>query len=400
MNLRSLLIVFLVLLFSQCFSYVGWNPTFGGQLTKAVLLVLLVYCILNASKVPISSMRPFVLSFMILPFVSIFSSYTLHGQSLVEGYRVTMFSLTYLFFFILYIQKIDFKVILNISLAFGVFWVAMEAIQQLTYPTIWFATRYDTFDKAIEIRNGIYRYNMEGREFGLVLLFYSFQKYLEKSRSKYLLGVALGLVGVYLLATRQIMVASVLCLLYAMVAMHKLKPVSFIGISVIVLLIYINMDSLFGDYIKMTETVDEDYVRFASYNYYAFEYNNGQLMPFLIGNGLEGISNYGKEIENIQQLGLYRADIGIVGMYSWYGILYVLTVLAFFVFTVIKRKYIDIYLQMYILYMIITSAMLHHFGYSAHHIMTICIILYLIDGSIKNNKRVKLQLCNFKTRIA
>ena len=386
MKFSYVFIVILILLFSQCFSFIGWNPTLGGQFTKAILLVLLVYCIINTKKIPKTEMKPFVLLFMVLPFVSIFSSYAIHGQSIIIGFQTTLFSLTYLFFFMLYLLKIDYRVVLKMCLFFGIFWVMMEIIQQITYPTIWFATRYDTFDSTIEIRNGIYRYNIEGREFGLILLFFSFQKYLEKPRLKYLLGLALGIVGVYMLATRQIMAASILCLFYAMFALHKLKFASFIGVSVIAMLIYMNMDTLFGDYIQMTETVDQDYIRFMSYNFFGLEYNKGQILPFLIGNGLNGLSSYGKEIDKLQDMGLYRADIGIIGMYSWYGIVYVLTVLAFFVYTIIKRKYIDVYLQMYILYMLVTSVMLHHFGYSTHHIMSLCLILYLIYGSIKRNK--------------
>ena len=274
------------------------------------------------------------------------------------------------------------------SVCFGLFWVIMEIVQQFTYPTVWFATRIASLDNDVEIRNGIYRYNMEGREFGLLLLFYSFQRFLEKPRKKYLAGIILGLTGVYMLATRQVMAASVLCLLYAMLAMHKLKFSSFFMISVIAILIYCNMESLFGDYIEMSEDINEDNIRLLSYDFYGIEYNKGQILPILFGNGVEGMSAYGREIGNMQDMGLFRADIGIVGMYSWYGIFYVLTVLSFFIYITAKRKYIDVYLQMYVMFMLVTSVMLHHFGYSPHHIMTLCIILYLIDNSIKSRKNI------------
>lgn len=394
MKYSYFIIIFLILLFSNCFSFVGWNPTLGGQLTKVVLLVLLAYFVINVNKLPNTPMKPFVLGLMLLPFVSIIGSNTLHGQGVAEGFRRTMFTLSYIFFFVMYFLKVEARVILKMCVVFGIFWVAMEAIQQFTYPTIWFATRYDTFDKAIEIRNGVYRYNMEGREFGLILLFYSFQKYLETPKRKFLLGIIMGLVGIYLLATRQIMVASIMCLLYGMVALHKIKFTSFLAILVIVLLVYLNMDTLFGDYIEMTQDVDEDNIRLISYNFFGIEYNHGQFLPFLFGNGLEGESNYGKEIANLQDYGLFRADIGIVGMYSWYGIFYVLMILAFFVYIFKKRKFVDLYLKMYVLYMFVTSVMLHHFGYSTHHIMTLCVILYLIDGSILRNKRANVVLDN------
>lgn len=387
MKLKYLIIFLLVLLFSQGFSYIGWNQTLGGQVQKIVLLGLLAFVVLNANKAPKTPMKPFALGMMVMPFVSILGANTVHGQSIAEGFRVTMFSFTYLLFFVMYIMKVEQRVILKMCLAFGVFWVAMETIQQITYPTIWFATRYDTFDREMEIRNDVYRFNMEGREFGLLLLFFCFQKYLEFNKRKYLYGFIAGLVGVYLLATRQIMVASVLCLLYGMFAMHKLKLTSFCAIAAIVLIIYLNMDALFGDYIEMTQQVDEDDIRLVSYYFYGIEYNKGEFLPFLLGNGLSGESAYGTEIANFQITGLYRADIGIVGMYSWYGVFYVVLVLAFFVYIFRERKYIDLYLRMYVVYMCLTSIMLHHFGYSTHHIMTLCFLLYLIDASMLKNKQ-------------
>jgi len=148
------------------------------------------------------------------------------------------------------------------------------------------------------------------------------------------------------------------------------------------------MESLFGDYIEMSEDINEDNIRLLSYDFYGIEYNKGQILPILFGNGVEGMSAYGREIGNMQDMGLFRADIGIVGMYSWYGIFYVLTVLSFFIYITAKRKYIDVYLQMYVMFMLVTSVMLHHFGYSPHHIMTLCIILYLIDNSIKSRKNI------------
>lgn len=386
MKFKYLFIAFLILQFSHCLSFVGWNITLGSRLEKVVLFVLAVYCITNIKKVPQTGMRPFVTAYMIIPFISILGSYSIHGQSVSEGFLVTMFSLSYLFFYLLNILKVDYNVVLKMCMILGVFWVAMEAIQQFTYPSYWFSTQKESLDKVIEIRNGIYRFNMEGREFGLLLLFYSFQKYMEKPQKKFLIGIVLGLVGVYLLATRQIMAASMICLLYGMFAKKKIKITSFIVILIMAFLIYYNMDTLFGGFIEMTEGVDEDYIRFIAYEYFGLTYNEGNIWSMLFGNGIAGASAYGTEMKKLMDVGLFQADIGIVGMYSWYGIFYVIAVLAFFSFIFAKRNSIDLYLKMYVLYMFVTTPMLHHFGYSTHHIMALCMILYLIDCSMEKNK--------------
>lgn len=386
MKSRVFLIILLILLFSQCFSFIGWNGTLGGYVVKAVCLLMALIVLVEHKKLPVTPISKIVGFLMMLPFLSDFGAAVIHNQSLAEGILQTSYSLTYLFFYLLYIWKVDYKIILKICLCFGVFWCAMEIIQQFTYPHIWFATRIETRDKAIEIRNGIYRLNMEGREFGLLLLFYSFQKYIEKNRKIFLLGILLGLVGIYMLATRQIIAVALGCLFYALWVKHKIKIGVILGLIAIGGFIYLNFETLFGDYIQMTENMDENYIRFIAYNYYGLEYNNGNLLAAIIGNGDPGRSAYGMEIARLEDFGLYRADIGIVGMYSLYGIFYVLVIIVFFAYTIKKRKYIAVYLQMYILYMLVTSIMLHHFGYSTHHIMSLCCVLYLTDKSIQINK--------------
>ena len=200
---------------------------------KAVCLLMAVNVLAENKKLPATPISKIVGFLMLLPFLSDFGAAIIHNQSLTEGFLQTSYSLTYLFFYLLYIWKIEYKTILKICLCLGVFWCVTEIIQQFSYPHIWFATRMETRDKAIEIRNGIYRLNMEGREFGLLLLFYSFQRYIEENRKIFLLSILLGLVGIYMLATRQIIAAALGCLFYALWVKHKIKFGVLLGIVAI-----------------------------------------------------------------------------------------------------------------------------------------------------------------------
>ena len=128
-----------------------------------------------------------------------------------------------------------------------------------------------------------------------------------------------------------------------------------------------------------------------SYEYYGISQNGGNLFQILLGNGCPGRnSQYAIEINKLEEVyGLFRADIGIVGMYSQYGLLYVINILAFFMYCFKMRKYIDLYLRMFIIFMITTSIMLWHFGLNFERISIMCLILYLIDKSISQHKSVK-----------
>lgn len=332
------------------------------------------------------------MGFMLLPFLSIVPAALIHGQNIGESFYGTKFNLLYLEFFLLYIINIKEADILKIIWYLGVGWCMVEIIQQFTYPQIWFATRIGENNNTIEIRNGIYRFNIIGREFGLLMLFYTFVKYLQTHKTKYILGILIGLTGIYLLATRQIIVATAFSLLYGFFLSKKINLISTIGIGFIILLIYLNSDRLFGEYIEKTsEQLSDTNIRLLSYEYYGISQNGGNLFQILLGNGCPGRnSQYAIEINKLEEVyGLFRADIGIVGMYSQYGLLYVINILAFFMYCFKMRKYIDLYLRMFIIFMITTSIMLWHFGLNFERISIMCLILYLIDKSISQHKSVK-----------
>ena len=182
---------------------------------------------------------------------------------------------------------------------------------------------------------------------------------------------------------------SVICLFAGLFLMKKISFKSLLLIGVVSLLVYVNANTLFGEFIEMTEEVDEDYVRFWAYEFYGLTYNKGSILAFLLGNGSPyPPSRYFREIDNIEQsFGLWRADIGIVGMYSQYGIIYVGIILWLFYYVFKQRKYIDTYLLMYVLFMAGTSIMLHHFAYKLSIVIIGCFILYLIEQNINKNKK-------------
>lgn len=384
-------IIVLLLFFTNIFSIKGYDSDLYRNSTKIVLFIIILYTFFHRNELNKIHIRfkKFVLGLIIIPLLGFIPAYILHGQGFLASLLGAHINLGYFFFFFLFLIKAKEQQIVKIFCIFGIFWSGIELVQQFTYPTYWFATRGDTFEHSIEIRNGIYRYNVLGREFGLILLFYCFERFmLEKSR-KYLLGIIISLVGIYLLATRQIIAMSVVCLFAGLFMMKKISIGSFMLIAIVAAIIYANAETLFGEFIEMTESVDKDYIRFLAYEFYGITYNKGNILAFLLGNGSPyAPSSYFQEIDNLEQsFGLYRADIGVVGMYSTFGIMYVIMILWFFIYVFRHRKFIDTYLLMYVLFMAGTSIMLHHFAYSLSNVIIGCFIFYLIEINITKNKR-------------
>lgn len=384
-------IIVLLLFFTNIFSIKGYDSDLYRNSTKIVLCIIILYTFFHRNELNRIHIRfkKFVLGLIIIPLLGVIPAYILHGQGILASLLGAHINLGYFFFFFLFLIKSKEEQIIKIFCILGVCWSGIELIQQFTYPTYWFATRGDTFEHSIEIRNGIYRYNVLGREFGLILLFYCFERFMHEKSKKFLLGIIIALVGIYLLATRQIMAMSVACLFAGLFMMRKISIVSLALITIVAVIIYANAETLFGDFIEMTESVDKDYIRFLAYEFYGITYNKSSVLAFLLGNGSPyAPSSYYREIDNLEQsFGLYRADIGIVGMYSTFGIVYVTMILWFFIYVFRHRRYIDTYLLMYVLFMAGTSIMLHHFAYSLSNVITGCFIFYLIEINITKNKR-------------
>lgn len=384
-------IAFLLLFFTGIFSIRGHESDLYRNSTKIILCILILYTFLHWNELRNIQIRlkKIVRGLIVIPLLGFIPAYILHGQGLFSSFLGSYVSIGYFLFFFLFLIKAKEQQIIKVLCILGICWSIIELIQQFTYPTYWFTTRGDEFSSGIDIRNGIYRYNVIGREFGLVLLFYSFEKFMKNKKGKYLFGVLIGLIGIYLSVTRQVIAMSVICLFAGLFLMKKISFKSLLLIGVVSLLVYVNANTLFGEFIEMTEEVDEDYVRFWAYEFYGLTYNKGSILAFLLGNGSPyPPSRYCREIDNIEQsFGLWRADIGIVGMYSQYGIIYVGIILWLFYYVFKQRKYIDTYLLMYVLFMAGTSIMLHHFAYKLSIVIIGCFILYLIEQNINKNKK-------------
>lgn len=386
-------IALLLLFMTNIFSIKGYDSPIYKNAIITILALLALYTFLCLGKIKNEHirLRKFVWGLILIPFLGFIPAYILHGQGIGMSIISAHIHVGYFIFFFLFLTKIKEQEVLKIFCLFGVCWSAIEIIQQFTYPTYWFATRYETDDRGIEIRNGIYRFAVYGVNFGLILLFYCFEKFMQIKRKSYLVGMLIALIGIYLLATRQTIVMSVVCLFAGLFIMKKISVGSLVLLGIFSTIIYLNADSLFGDFIEMTKEVDEDYIRFLAYEFYGITYNKGSVLAFLLGNGTpKSPSEYFQEITNYQEYyGLYRDDVGLIGIYSLYGIVYVIMIIWFYWYAFRNRKYLSPYLQMYVLYMAGTSVMLLHFGAHLPTIVTGSFILYLIEKNIERNKFTK-----------
>lgn len=392
---RQILLLLFFIIFIRFFSYIGWNNSMTSTIGLVMSIVFLFYTLGNLSYIKsqtsIFSTQIWLLAF--IPFFSYIPALVLHDQSILDSFRASgSRNLMYLTFFVLMIRNYKEEEIIKVVMAMGAFWAIIQIVQQFTFPKFWFSYSVDE-DMGVQVRNGIYRFAPFGREFGLLFVFISFVRYIKEKKTIYLLALLLGVVGVYLTVTRQIVVAVLIAIIYGLHQTKVLRSKSSLIFIVFALVLYSNMDILIGDFAEMTDSnLSNDYSRFNSYLFYGLEYNQGNLLAFLFGNGDPCVgSNYFSEIENFQRnFGLWRSDIGVVGMYSSYGIIYMIPIITFF-YTLFKyRKFIDLEYQMFGILVLLTSVMLWHFGHTFEHVVPMACVYYLMDLSYRRNTEYEI----------
>jgi hypothetical protein len=160
------------------------------------------------------------------------------------------------------------------------------------------------------------------------------------------------------------------------------------------------MDVLFGSFVEQTDNdLGSDYIRFLSYNYFGIEWNHGDIVRCLIGNGMPYYnvsSPYGREIDNLHNVGLFASDVGIVGVYAIYGFIFAACTICFIIYAFRNFKYLEPYSRMFLLYSTIHYIMLWSMRGGFWGNLRTGIFMYLMYLNIENNKKTNRTIITVK----
>lgn len=390
-------IVLVLCIFTHFLSYGEIDPTRIGQIQKVIYLIFMSYIFLgngprNWNRHAFSSS---VMVLMLFPLFSVIPGYLFHHQSIIASvYALWGYFGPLLFYFYLHKTRPNPGALLKILLSFAVIWSLLELIQQFTYPAYWFYTRGDdALSTGIEIRNGVYRFNILPWGFALISAMYAWSRLLnDKVTLKYILILAISLAGIYLYVSRTVTLATAAGLfILLMLTKGKAKKLKLKIIGVFVLIgVALNVQYLFPDFVETTqsqyENLDDD-IRMAATLYYGVEYFENWVCN-LLGNGIPTpFSAYGEHIATMQEdYGLWRVDIGLVGDYNEYGIIYVLGVLWVFFRAYKVRAFLDNYQKVIFVCILACSYIIPPFNCERQQLIIYAMFFYLCDISIERNR--------------
>lgn len=395
----------LLVIVNQGFAYVDWNLAFWNPILKTYGLVLLWVVVFRYLPFSNCNFKYFVLFQSFFPFVTIITSFQIYGQDFLSSIKVLLFHLIWLSYFMFHKMKISEKTIIKVFFTYSFFVLFLQIYQQFTYPNAAFGILSDEGafmlgkTENIEIRNGLYRFRMGNGYITIVILLYFIEIYKNKMRLNSLVYAFFMLVSIYLTLTRQVIASASIVVLFCLIGgLKNILKIKYISILVVLVIVFITYsDVLFGEFTESVKRdANEDNIRILSYLFY-WEKIVDNIPAFFLGNGYPAISgNFQNQmaIWNFDY-GFWTGDIGFVGMWFHYGLLYVL--MFFYLNYLLVVSYKDIipnYLRLSVLFTFLMSPMINpyfeKFGYFYW-----AIILYLCDNYI-NKQNVSLSVKNNK----
>lgn len=389
----SVFFIFLACVSLFWFSMVPKNIVLLAQ-TAAIILMLVVVLVGNIydrSK-RFTQNFGYEISFIFLAiFLSTFGANWGHQQS----FGLTMWAQRgmyfYLFYFFLHTTRMRTEDIERLLISISIIYIACFLLQYVAYPRVLFGTRMDE-------DRGTIRIFLPGKAFVVMMYFYCLQMFFRNHKASYIVFCVLTLLVTLLQGTRSALGLLLLGTILNLVISKQVK--SKLLISFLLFLCVIPVFFIFQDIILNLILVSEEQsanegedVRVRAARFFLTEFYPSKLNYF-IGNGEEHMASaYGMKVFFYKvTFGFFLSDIGIIGEYVKFGIIYVVSVVMI-VIKVLRARldpkyyYFKYYIAISIMGMIVGGTFSKFDAF-----VPILAMLYIIDVNVFDRKNRIVQV--------
>lgn len=396
-RLFLLIILGLAILYSGAFSYVNWNPTYGGWVSQVVSIAFVAYLLLSWPKGSKYNFKTDVLLLTFLPFLSSISTNIYYGQSFYDSIRALTGNFVWVFYFVLQKYKVQEATVLKAFLVIALFIVGVQIIQQFTYPNALFGV--STIEEAVEKgnlevaeqRNGLWRFRMHANSyFTAPVLFAALMWARKKINPQLVFIIAAMLVSVYLTLTRQVIASCLLSIFLSFFLGKKSKGMARVLIIGVILfaILYAYSDVLFGSLAEQTsDDMTDSNIRLLAAAYYWDESVSNPL-AFVFGFGLPSHNGAFARLINYQKetLKFFTTDVGAIGKIYEYGIIYVILCYYLLWKVLFKlKKVVPLYIRVFTIFVGVMSIMIFPFATTLYYFIWTC-LLHICDIYINRAK--------------
>ena len=314
--------------------------------------------------------------------ISVFLSMLMAFQAHAQPIKITLIAQRtmyfYLFYYFLHALRIKPKDLLLIVVIFGVLIMILYVVQYVAYP-------FEIFKIRITEERGSLRIFFPGQSFVFLTFFYSMIRFFDEYKSSWLILTFLAFTMMVFLATRLVLANAAFCTAVFFLTSNKVKSkLAVIPVLIVVMLVvFFVFEDRFLQLLQLSEQQGQNWTEDARVKAVVFFMTEffPNALTYILGNGMDSLNAaYGVEVDNIRLIyGYYQSDIGIIGDYTKYGIIFVFAAWSIY-YRAMRTKYSDKYqfLFYYMLFITILMPMSGDFANVSLFVPAI-ICLYIID---------------------
>ncbi len=384
--LKKTIVIFVILCSLEFynFSFVPDSATKAiGMVGIAVIIAFLVIHLIYDSKIPFKlNFKTEVWLLLLAVFLSMFIAYYGHGQPFKYTIIAQRFMYVYLFYFLLAYLKPDKYDLMRIIIYFAIAYFVIYLIQYAIYPARIYKGR-------VSLDRGTIRIFLPGYTYLLTAYFIGLYQFYNTNKLKYIAIAGMVIIILILQGTRQSMAAvgllTVISILISKQAKSKFTylflillaaaAVFFLFQDIIMNLIEVSME-------QKEESADD--IRVLSATFWLTDFMPNKL-AYILGNGVDSQNaQYGLLIQYYKdKFGFYQSDVGLIGTYSKFGILFILAELTIY-FKIFKKKLPDdiIFIKYVFLFSFLTILTGSDSFIDMDGIVANSVLLYLVDISM------------------
>lgn len=295
--------------------------------TAGIILFFLLYILSPPPKYK-SHFTKILVIFFIFTFINMLSCYYFRQQPFWQSFRYAYIGFyIYGAYFVFRRINLPIKHIENSIYILSAIFVVCYLIQFFN-PTVPLFISSEAVEQMSAIDEQV-RFRFTGQAIISLGCFYSLNKYFATKKVKYVIMTSFALLCIILFGFRTLLAAFIIATVILSWKYYRFSKALFIRLFVIAILVIIVFSTEWGATVlnnmmernESSNLTNTDYIRVISFNYYTTEFFKSPV-EFILGSGNpvilagEGVSEYGKDIQDLQDKGFIYQDWGIIG-YSW-----------------------------------------------------------------------------------
>ena len=333
---------------------------------------------------------------MLAIMISMISADLFWNQSLSTTFITQRFAYPFVALLsLLYIQPTD-KEIINALKWISIGTIIMWCVTIFSPQSILSYGEIDEERTLREINIGFY---VSGIQFVLIYLYFLIQDYIGSFSIKKFIPAILLVLFFILYQNRSMLIGVILVFIYSIFKLKSKYKILLSSImAAILIVLIINTSNIWTLLLENTqvEVLNDDYARWKALFYYFNDYSPNWFC-YIFGNGMPsgGNSAFGNLMWQNMDDGIYASDLGMIGMWTTYGLIPII-IIYLIVFNILIKSHFPLMLKFMCIHILIVPTIFHFWENPG--VFFFCIIIYLY-AYFQENKNAQIHAGNYNRQL-